>query len=181
MRWIESAGGPLLLLSEESLKDWGGVRELMTGPAAKHSWSPDGKPTDYDRACSVDGYVGLIPVGDDYGVVFGDEPSSTTWIPNQSENGGTCVRWVFGENESEFLSWIQKIPESIFRPSEIFVVKKPSQILFDSALAGHNVKKKAEEYLSITLKLGLYEIRTAIYQPDARTSMVVHRFETSSK
>jgi len=48
------------------------------------------------------------------------------------------------------------------------------------AVAGRNVKKRPEEYLVLELKLGVYAVKTAIYQPDARTSMVVHRFEPLS-
>ena len=175
MRWISSEGGPLLLLEEEQLSKWGGVIDLMTGPPAKTSYSPGGKPTDYDRACSVEWYVGLIDIGTEHCVVLGGEPLQTAWMPCRAASGGMVIRWVFGESENEFLSWIDKVPGAIFRPDGSFVVKGPRLLLFDSAVAGRNVKKRPEEYLSIEMEPGVYEIETAIYQPDARTSMVVHR------
>lgn len=177
MHWIESAGGPLLLLSECSLGNWGGVLDLMSGAVADVSYSPSRKPTDYDRACSVEWYIGFIDVGIEQGVVFGGEPLRTAWVPIITERGGIIVRWVFGESESEFLNWLDKIPEVIFRSNGSFVVKEPRLLLFDSAVAGRNVKKRPDEYLSIEMKPGVYSIKTAIYQPDARTSMIVHRIE----
>jgi len=177
MHWIESAGGPLLLLFEESLDNWGGVIDLISGPAADIRYSPGGKSTDYDRACSVKWYIGLIDIGKEYGVVLGGEPLQTTWLPYQAASGGMVVRWVFGESESEFLNWIDTIPEAMFRADRTFNVNGPKLLLFDSAVAGRNVKKMPQEYLSIELEPGIYEIKTAIYQPDARNSMVVHRFE----
>ena len=90
------------------------------------------------------------------------------------------VRWIFGDSEAEFLGWLQVIPDVIFRTDGMFSVESPRLILFDSALAGRNVKKRPQEYLALELGLGVYAVRTAIYQPDARTSMVVHRFEPFS-
>jgi hypothetical protein len=180
MRWIESAGGPLLLLSEKRLGDWGGVFDLISGPAATASYSPGGKPTDYDRACSVDAFIGVISVGTDEGVVLGDEPMRTAWIPYHSGNGGIVVRWVFGESEEEFLNWIDKIPESLFQAEGAFNVKEPRLLLFDSAAAGCNVATRPEEYLSIELQPGRYQIRTAVFRPDKRSCMVVHSLELCS-
>lgn len=176
MRWISSEGGPFLLLEEQNLDMWGGVIELITGPPALNSWSPGGKPTDYDRACSVEGYIGLIAIGAEQGIVFGDEPMQTTWMPCQAESGGMVVRWIFGKSESEFLHWIDKVPKAIFRSDGSFGIKRHRLLLFDSAVAGCNVKKRPDEYLLIDLEPGLYEIETAIYQPDERTSMVAHHF-----
>jgi hypothetical protein len=175
MRWIESAGGPLLLLHRESLGEWGGVAELMTGPAADDSWSPRGEPTDYDRACSVQGYLGMIAIGAGQGIVLGDEPLRTAWIPFRTRNGGIFVRWVFGEDEREFLDWVDTIPETTFRPTGSFTVTSSALVLFDSAVAGWNVTKRPDEYLSVDLQPGIYHVETASYKPDARTWMIVHR------
>lgn len=179
MHWIESAGGPLLLLSEESLANWGGVFALVSGPAATESYSPGGSPTDYDRACAVDGYFGRITVGAEEAVVLGGEPLQATWAPFRRPSSGMIVRWVFGETESEFLSWIDKVPDAIFHAEGAFQVKGPRLLLFDSALPGRKAKNRPDEYLLIEFKPGTYQIKTAVYQPDARTSMVVHRFDPS--
>ncbi|MCZ7667020.1 MAG: immunity 21 family protein [Chloroflexi bacterium] len=180
MRWITSEGGPLLLLDERSLNEWGGVIELLTGPPASESWSPGGKPTDYDRACSVEGYVGLIPVGTQKAVVLGGEPLRTAWMPGRTMAGGMFVRWFFGESEVDFLNWANRVPKDTFRSDGEVAWQRRSLVLFDAAVAGRNVKKRPEEYLSIEFEPGIYEIKTAVYQPDAQTCMVVHRFEPSS-
>jgi hypothetical protein len=180
MHWIESAGGPLLLLSEKNLGNWGGVFALVSGPAAAASYSPGGNPTDYDRACSVEGLIGLITIGAEEGVVFGGEPLQTAWLPRHAARGGMIVRWVFGESENEFLDWTDKIPEEVFHLDGPCRFKGPRLFLFDAGLAGHNVKTRPDEYLLIELEPGAYDIKTAVYQPDDRTSMVVHRFQPRS-
>jgi hypothetical protein len=177
MHWIESAGGPLLLLSEDSMGNWGGVLDLISRAAAKVSYSPGGKPTDYDSACSVEGLLGFIEIGTENAVVLGGESLQTAWVPNGAGNGGMFIRWFFGESEAEFMSWIDDIPEEIFGANEKVIIRRRNLILFDSAVAGRNVKKKPDEYLSIELEPGHYDIETGVYQPDDRTSMVVHRFK----
>lgn len=176
LRWVYSEGGPLLLLDERSLDSWGGVVDRIEGPRREKSYSPGGEPTDYDRACAVSGYLGRIPVGAGEAMVLGDMPMQTTWVSWSSVGGGMLARWMFAESDADFLRWLQLIPEAIFRPEFQFSVEGSPLVLFDSAFAGRNVKQRPEEYLSIELEPGTYEIETAVYQPDARTSMVVHRF-----
>jgi len=167
------------LLDEQALDNWGGVVDPIAASLTEKSWSPGGKPTDYDRACRIDGWLGVIAVGATQGLVLGDEPMQTAWVPPCTEAGGMMVRWVFAESEDEVVEWLGKIPDAIFRPECLFRVERPTLLLFDSGLAGRNVKSRPEEYLSIELEPGLYEIETAIYEPDERTCMVVHRFKRS--
>jgi hypothetical protein len=168
-KWVTSAGGPLILLDERRLNDWGGVFSPVTGEA-----DPDGRDTDYARACEVEGYIGRIPVNSVEVLVLGDEPMPTAWVPN-STGGGTFVRWMAGEDEREFLDWVPKVPADILESDGRFLVHDGKLILFDSAFAGRNVKKWPQDYLVIGLKPGSYEIMTAYYEPNERTLMVVHR------
>ena len=46
MSWVSSEGGPLILIGKSDLSNWEGI---------------DG--FDYDRACPVEDYVGVIEVG----------------------------------------------------------------------------------------------------------------------
>ncbi|MFF8029244.1 Imm21 family immunity protein [Streptomyces sp. NPDC007896] len=60
VEWIESGGGPLIVIPEASLSAWRG--------AGGDDWE------DYDRACDVDGHVGLIAVGQSRALVLGFDP-----------------------------------------------------------------------------------------------------------
>ncbi|NQU24810.1 MAG: hypothetical protein HQ567_26300 [Candidatus Nealsonbacteria bacterium] len=180
MRWISSEGGPLLLLDERSLDRWGGVVDEITGTPNNESWSPGGKCTDYDRACRINEYLGRIPVGDAEALVLGDLPMQTAWIPGGHRDDGVLVRWMFAESEEEVVDSLRIIPGGIFRREFLFRVEGPKLLLFDSGLAGRNVKSRPEEYLSIELEPGLYQIETAVYEPDEKTCMVVHRFKLSA-
>ena len=172
-KWINSAGGPLILLNKQRLKNWGGIFSAITGEADP---DPDATDTDYARACSMDGrgYLARIPVGDVEALVFSDQPMPTAWVPAET-GGGTFVRWMAAENEHELLRAVPKIPSEVFECDGEFLVPEGKLILFDAAFAGRNVKKFPADYLSIELKPGTYGIMTAYYEPDERTWMVVHR------
>jgi hypothetical protein len=176
LRWVYSEGGPLLLIEERFLDEWGGVIDHIQGPREEKSYSPDGKRTDYDRACAVSEYIGRIDVGTGAALVLGDMPMQTTWISKVPWNGGMLARWMFAESDAEFSGWLQTITGELFHPEFKFFVEQTPLVLFDSGFAGRNIKKRMNECLLIALEPGSYEISTAIYQPDNQTSMVLHRF-----
>jgi hypothetical protein len=176
LRWVYSEGGPLILLEERFLDEWGGVIDQIQGSREEKSYSPDGKSTDYDRACSVREYIGRIDVGTGAAIVLGDMPMQTTWISKVPWNGGMLARWMFAKNDAEFSGWLQTITGKLFHPEFQFFVEQTPLVLFDSGFAGRNIKKRPDEFLLIALKPGTYEISTAVYQPDNQTSMVLHRF-----
>jgi hypothetical protein len=55
LKWIESDGGPLVLMSRELLPYWGGYDQFDLDPLDPAH--------DYGRACSVNDYLGVLPVG----------------------------------------------------------------------------------------------------------------------
>ena len=89
MRWLESTGGPMVVMPADSAAAWSGNR----GP-------------DYDLACSVHG-IGIVDVVR-AGRVFSalslaDEPMSTTW----SDDLGCLVQWRWAEDEDDLFRTIR--------------------------------------------------------------------------
>jgi hypothetical protein len=100
LTWIESNGGPLVVLPRALLAAWRGTDDPLPGEAieATFRWNPGGVATDYDRACDVRDYAGVIAVGSGEALVLADEPLPTTWLPGH--RGGVFVRWRFGPDEA---------------------------------------------------------------------------------
>lgn len=75
--WVESMGGPLIVVPVSALAAWRGCTE--TGVIAGDATAPD----DYDRACAVDDPVGVIAVGDSgtQALVLADEPATSCYLP----------------------------------------------------------------------------------------------------
>lgn len=166
MKWLSSEGGPLILVARARLLRWRGV-----DCSASDVLDPT---TDYGRACGVRDFVGLIDVGDVNGLVFGDEPMQTTWLPADDGRGGLFVRWHWSLDETSVLDSIRSISNCSFVSAAFtFTVNDAAHFLFDSALAGARVTDA--NALLIELAPGRYGIQTAEYRPNPETSLVLHK------
>jgi hypothetical protein len=146
VEWVESGGGPLILVPEAVLPFWAGA-------------DGDETSSDYDRACEVEGYIGLLPVGDTRALVLGDEPASTAFLPEH----GTFVRWCAADSESALLD---RVPEALrtaeWEPEVEWDV--PGDVrLFDAAWPGD--ESEHTEHLRVTLAPGRYAVRAAYVEP----------------
>src|SRR5438874_2615230 len=65
LHWIVTAGGPQLVLPERYAAAWEGCSTPSGGRVVEATFrcDPGGPATDYDRASSVAGWIGAIPVG----------------------------------------------------------------------------------------------------------------------
>jgi hypothetical protein len=159
MQWISSEGGPLLLIPDDLLADWNGVSPRSNF----HS--------DYEGACTIEDYLGVIVVGRGQGLVLDDEPFETTWLGN--DEGGLFVRWRFALDEPSVVRHLQDAGSARFQPTGLqYQTSCRRSVLFDAAVSGMEV---AESHLNIILEPGVYEIETAEFEPDSKTALVLHR------
>lgn len=156
MNWITSDGGPLVLVEDKSLNEWQGI---------------DG--SDYDRACAIDDYLGSIEVGNSLALVLGDEPCQTA-VYHSVLFGVIFVRWQWAENEISVQVCLDKLTNSVFDElveSLDYVVKNKYYKLFDAASSGSEASGMA-----VALEEDIYIVQTARYEPDEKTSLILHRF-----
>lgn len=175
--WIESAGGPLVLLSEQYLSAWLGhapAWEVWMDPDA--TGLPDDQPeasqmTDYERAGMINGYIGVLAVGDGQGVVLSGDWLATAWL-SVSETEGMLIRWVYGTDQAGLLERLTPISSDGWtRNVDSFQIGRHSLALFDAAWPG----SEAPERITITLLEGEYTVDTAIVLPEQHTKLVLHR------
>ncbi|MDQ0989610.1 immunity 21 family protein [Streptomyces sp. V3I7] len=150
VEWVESGGGPLIAVPEAVLPFWAGA---------------DGEDldTDYDRACEVDGYVGLLPVGDSAALVLGDEPASTSFLPDH----GMFVRWCAGDSEDELLARVPEALGTVVWEDEVRWDVPGPVVLFDSAWPGTETERT--ERLRVPLAAGPYAVRAGYAKPGPET------------
>jgi hypothetical protein len=145
---------------------------------AEFRWRGEGPATDYDRACDIKDYTGLIPVGCGHALVLGDEPLMTCWWPSR-ENGGLLVRWVCADSE-QFLQYLQGLVDVRFTSSpHVLEVVEREHRLFDAAVPGSDVRPNAA--LLVELEPGSYEVATGRFTPDSRTELLLHRLRRTSR
>ncbi|MFJ4188151.1 Imm21 family immunity protein [Kitasatospora sp. NPDC089509] len=152
--WVESNGGPLVVVPETALLSWLGS-------------DGDGSEDDYDRACGVDSWTGLVPVGQENVLVLGGDPASTTFLPEHD----LFVRWCAAESEAELLYSIgAAIGAAAWEPDLHWAVSGPV-LLFDAVWSGNEIT--GDDHLRVALEPGCYAVRAAHVEPDPLTSLVL--------
>ncbi|WP_084597901.1 Imm21 family immunity protein [Micromonospora chokoriensis] len=162
--WVESGGGPLIVVPSSALTEWKGAS--VDEP---DSWG------DYDRACRVDGDVGVVDVGDEQALVLADEPASTTYLPDRR----IFVRWLCANSEADVVRLVPRAVEiADWEDAGTWTTSGPAE-LFDSAYHGGGLEYTT--HLAVDLARGTYLIRTAHVEPDNETALVmVHLVELPS-
>jgi hypothetical protein len=171
--WVESNGGPLLLLASELLPFWSGVRPPGV-PESDTGWQYDeNTDCDYNRVCRISGYLGLVNVGDGEGLVLGGEPLSTAWC----SSANSLVRWIYADSDADVLKALTTLHDALWEPTNlIFKVASSPLYLFNSAYPGNEIQQQSPEPLKVALTPGEYSLFIADYKPDEDTALLLHRF-----
>ncbi len=124
--WVSSGGGPLIAVPQSALSLWTGA-DSTDGPGEDRG--------DYGRACSVDGYIGLVAIGQQQALVLGDEPATTTYLPSER----LFLRWAAAYDQDDLISAArQAVRDGVEWDADEdvrWVVDGPV-VLFDSAWPG---------------------------------------------
>jgi hypothetical protein len=175
LTWLET-DAPLILLSEANLADWEGIDPPSGGRVveANFRWGDEAAPaTDYDRACDINDYIGLISVGSGMALILNDMPMDTAWKAFGDNRGGLFIRYMYADSVAAALSAVDQVPaESWQATGLIFTVDAEPLYLFDSAYTGKDLANT--EYLVIQMSPGTYSIETAVYENES-AGIVLHR------
>ena len=174
--WID-CNSPLLLVARDHLIAWEGTNVPSNGRKVEacFRWNPDGPATDYDRACDIDDYLGVIDVGNGKGIVLGDAPLMTTWLP--LPDGGLVVRWVFAEREEDLISSALNIPIDDYEDSGISLrISSSSLVLF---AACESCEELLESRIEFDVAPGHYQILTCKYDSE-ELGLISHRLRRES-
>ena len=161
LEWVESAGGPLILVARAQLRAWGG---------ADH---PEKGPTDYARAASIGGNAGSIPVGGADALVLCGEPLPTAWWQPDMLSAGMFVRWIAAYRELDILRTLSQIPDDAFQPSAVKLSLRQSEyLLFDAAMPGDDILTPSA---AVTIEPGDYRVDTTEAVGPNRAELMIHR------
>ncbi|WP_210748428.1 Imm21 family immunity protein [Actinomadura latina] len=159
LAWVESGGGPLLAAPASQLAQWCGVTD-DDGPV--ETWG------DYGRACAVEGYIGLVGVGAGQGLVFGDEPATTTYLPDER----LFLRRTAANSETELVAAARKALQDVRWDDDedlVWDVDGPV-VLVDSAWPG--ATPEPGNHLAVDLPPARYRVRAA-YREDGVNGMIL--------
>ncbi|MFI1530989.1 immunity 21 family protein [Streptomyces griseus] len=163
--WVESMGGPLIVVPVSALAVWRGCTE--TGVMVGDATAPD----DYDRACAVDGPAGVITVGENgaQALVLADEPAPSCFLPEHR----AFLRWLAADSEVELKAAARTVlanPATEWEECGTWSSDGPA-VLMDSAEAGSALYTEhpgggAPSQASVALPAGRWRIRATHTKAD---------------
>jgi Immunity protein 21 len=171
IKWIKSGGGPLICVERERAQSWLGVSGNSVKQGADSTYA-----TDYERACQISDYLGKVKLADQYALVLGDMPLQTL-IWRTRSGLPRIVRVFYGDPGVDVTQLLDENHELDFSsPLEIVDVefKFEQIVIFDSALPGIRAH---ESQLMLEFLPGNYRVLTQQFEPDTRTSVLIHKFE----
>jgi len=170
-KWIKSRGGPLVCMDAVLAHHWLGVvgNSVAQGPESNCI-------NDYERACSISDYLGKIVLNNRQALVLGDLPLETTvWqLPAQLPR---IVRVYYADPGVDVIKMLECKQDLDFsNPVESMGVdvQSGSMTVFEAACAWKDI---GDAHITFDLSPGSYLIVTKNFQPDDRTSVLVHKFE----
>ncbi|MFD5891994.1 Imm21 family immunity protein [Streptomyces sp. NPDC060334] len=154
LTWLETEGGPVVVVPRAAL------------------WHSSGTEGDYDRACEVMDFLGVLALPDGAeALVLGDEPLSTAYLPEYR----VLVRWCYAESEDGVADVIRAgLATAVWEEGP--VLSTPGDfVMFDAAYFGTEVGTLTDGTV-VELGAGRYRVDSANIEPDDLTSFRVHRF-----
>ena len=103
LAWVHTTGGPHLVVPERYAPAWEGCFAPAGGRRveAVFRYNPGGPATDYDRACDVPGWLGVIPVGRGHALVLGGDRTPAAYYHWSRRH--FLLRWLYAPSETELL------------------------------------------------------------------------------
>ncbi|SDI62763.1 Imm21 family immunity protein [Nonomuraea jiangxiensis] len=157
--WVESSGGPLVLVAEKALNEWTGA---------------DGD--DYDSACTVDD-LGVIRFGTgEQGLVLWDEPARTTYFQGLR----IFVQWVYADPSCDVEQAVSWLGDVAWEQGPTMDVGGP-MVLLDAAAPGGEIQINQVrgamdgEAISVEIEPGRYRVDSGETRPDERTCFRCYR------
>jgi hypothetical protein len=181
LQWIQSTGGPLILISEKGYKSWSGILSrtaYLNGRMEEAGDFLNPEETDYGKACLVDDYTGLVDIGAEKALIFGDEPLLTTAFFSL-DHSLIVARCYYGASEATVDKFLHAfVPNSIdsWELATTFDAYSSQHYLFDAANCADNMDENSKNYLSLNIKQGKYQVWTSVYAPDEQTKLLLHKF-----
>ena len=170
--WIDTAGGPFLLLAERSLSSWRGTERWTFETHGDDA-------SDYSRACEITDWIGSISFGEETGYVLGGDIGPISWITTDGLEGGYLVQWLGVDDEAEILPALHsKELEDLFSSDQAertrIQIDEPGEVrIIQAAEIGDDLVAKST---LIKLRSGTYDA-TSVYLETTSLMIVVRRLK----
>jgi len=167
MKWISSAGGPLILLPSSVRNKWRGITRATSTDVS-----------DYEAACAVRGYVGVIARHDCAILVLNDEPMDTAVVKTKSDRI-LLVRWMYAPSSDAVEDELQRLSLNAARQVESAHIELSNRTyyLMDAAEAG----RQPAQFERVTIEPGDYQVRVVEHAPHEKMMLIIHELSKQSR
>jgi hypothetical protein len=178
LTWINTAGGPHLVIPERYAPAWEGCFVPSGGRVIEATFrcNPNGPATDYDCACNVSGWLGVIRVGRSQAMVLSGDDTQAAYY--HWGRGHFILSWLYAESETELLDHFHDV-QATLPVEEEAVFRHPGGKVFlmDSVdLPGRWMGPHAE----FQLPRGRYLVETGHSETES-TYLIVHRLRPDKR
>lgn len=152
--WIESTGGPFVMVPCSKVRLWRGVQS-----------------DDYAAACTVEAYVGMVERAWGQVLILNDEPLRTAIT--STESGLAIVRWMYAPSAYDLLEAVKSFvadPEQAVERSSFTFLDEP-YLIFDSSSTGGDAQS-----LTLVPPAHARGLATYVARPDHEIGFVLHCF-----
>ncbi|NOQ73141.1 MAG: hypothetical protein GQ574_14135 [Crocinitomix sp.] len=183
MKWINSTGGPSIIIATAKVKKWSGIGTIEA--ALKNEFEEtedfmDPNQCHYGQACEIINEIGLVKIQGSTTevIIIGDEPLQMTVLGNAEKTGIIIVKWSFGENVETVESFLDFNELEVLPNWQALMTAQlhsDEHILLDAAASGFDLEK--DEIIKFELKKGTYAISSLTFSPNEKTEMYLYQFK----
>ena len=180
LQWVSGDGGPLILMEERLLPYWEGSDAPSNGRIveAESRWGLN-VATDYDLACDVQGWAGVIRVHDGNALVLSASGDAmATWVSEFEGVEGVVVEWEYADSEEGLIAAVKELlgAGESSATNEMYIKESPI-VLFVAAERGDEDMYGRQ---AIHIPTGKYSVTTARRATET-TSVVCHIFRSQEQ
>jgi hypothetical protein len=178
-KWIDTTGGPFIILRAEDVKKWSGSFSIQSVAKQEIIIEEDflnPAKTDYGKACQVLNEIDIIDFASNSVIVIGLEYLIT--LKKVNERIFLIFQWEYGSSMEAVENFLQSVTIDeiqYWQATGLYTKLSGEYIIFDSSEIGFDLKK--EELLKFEPDTGIYQIETADYKPDQSTFLRIFKFE----
>jgi hypothetical protein len=172
LHWVETLGGPHLVLPEKHAVAWEGGAIPSGGRVVQASFrcNPGSPATDYDRACSVEGWLGVIAVGKGMALVLHGDDSIAAYF-RTARGQHYLLRWHYAPSETALLDHFQDVlPQLQVEHEAVFPHPGGKVLLMDSVDIPGNFMTPPSKFV---LPRGKYRVLTS-HSESEEVYIIVH-------
>ncbi len=171
LEFIDSNGGPLIMLERDLLPHWGGIDNIGGVTNPHRNRRPFECPSDYDRACEIRTWIAPLQVSNSAGVIFSGNRLGLALV-RQDDATFFAVRPYYEiEDLQDHIKFVKENPNCFTKDFEI-LISCGQVIVFDFASPGWEI---IGGHLEIDALPGTYEVST-YWQRTPDAEVVFHKF-----